>query len=418
MKSIEKCLAMVLSLAIVVTLLLGSTVLTFADESTDSSAPATEESKQDESTPETGDVFKLEDWSIIGTWESNTEEVEIYINGDLYDSTEVDYPIYYGITTIDVYESGHHVYTQSFDFPAPINVTGLTVSPEVVKPGDKLTISAEVDKPELLDFLYVEFSGPNDESVSVLMSDGEQSATYEVDDGKLNGEYHIEYFEIYTPEEAISIFDVSEYPASFTITGSLEDKEPPTGDVTLNAKEFSAGDTIKVTTNVKDNLKMGYIEAYAYQVTDPDAKYFSDRYVRGYKQEIEMVLLGDGAPEDGGTYEGSIKVTDEWPSGDYDVAIIGYDKFFNEDVVGTFRFSVGASKSDAADTKPSDASKSDAAPTAPSKSDSNASGASKPATGVPKTGDAETLMLWVVIIGASAITAAATIVMTRIRNAR
>lgn len=413
MKSIRKSLAMVLSLAMVVALLLGSTVLAFADEPTGSSAATSEESA-----PETGDVFKLEDWYIVGTWESDAEDVEIYINGELYDSTEVDFPINYGITTIDVYESGRHVYTQTFELPAPINVTGLTVSPEVVKPGDKLTISAEVDKPELLEHLYVEFSGPDDERVSVLMSDGEKSATYEIHDGKLNGEYKLYYFEVYTPEEALPIFDVSAFPISFTISGSLEDKEPPTGDVTLNAKKFTAGDTIKVTANVKDNLKMGYIEAYAYQVTDPDAEYFSDRYVRGYKQEIEMTLLGEGAPEDGGTYEGSIKVTDEWPSGDYDVAIIGYDKVFNDDIVGTFRFSVGASKSDAAETKPSDGSKADAAPTAPSKSDSNASGASKPATGVPKTGDAETLMLWVVIIGASTIAAAATIAMTKVRNAR
>lgn len=230
------------------------------------------------------------------------------------------------------------------------NVTKITVSPKEVKPGDYVTVTIEVDEPDEYKAAHIDFMGKEGNHYSIDYKNGRLSGKFAINDAFKNGEYNAISMQIentdYTTKDISD--ELSSFDASFTVTGSGEDKEPPTGEGSVDGDTFKPGDTIKVTANVKDNRKMGHVSALAYPIVNPDAdtEDFWAKYDESDEHFIAMIPAGDGDDADGGQYEGSEVVINSWRNGDYDIIIEAYDALGNYSILETIRISINESQED------------------------------------------------------------------------
>lgn len=225
-------------------------------------------------------------------------------------------------------------------------VLDIIVSPKEVKPGDTLTVTVIFANPDDYEFALIDYDYTNDESTTIMLDDnfvGEEL----IDNKVTNGEHRLTELFVGRPNGDAFDIDISEFDTTFTVTGSAEDSEPPTGTATINDKEFLPGDAIIVNADLTDDVKLGGANVYVRQITNPDEE---DEYLR-YEGGVGVMtsLYPDPDVEELGKsqhFTETIEITNGWVNGDYDVIIEGYDEVSNISFIDKWMIAIKGSIED------------------------------------------------------------------------
>ena len=245
------------------------------------------------------------EFTIDNQWYNGDYDIRIFASDSLEHSANHDTGL-----IVTVYDSAE-------DYYAP-ELKSVNVDKTELKPGDILTITAEVYDDSRIDYVETSFmfgddfaTGPDGEEniyTFIRDTDGLYKAYIPITDRFLNGDYEI--FMHLTDE-----WDNYEYnidsEVAFTVNGSIEDQEGPAVTSVLFDKEKAVpGDEFTVTVEADDPSGIDHILIHIGPITDTyHAKYNPHLYVTLY-------------PDEDGNFKATDLVDNSWENASYDVDFI------------------------------------------------------------------------------------------------